>query len=111
MKDTGKRFGILVCCLLMVSPFCAPAQAAMSGRQLYISMAGSNANPGTKTRPFRTLQYAADMAKPGDTIDVRGGTYCQRLAVTHSGSATDGYITIRSAPGETAILDGGCLFP
>ena len=74
-------------------------------------MMGSDSNPGTMAKPFRTLQHASDVAKPGDIVDVRGGTYCQRLAITSSGSATAGYITFRSEPGETAILDGGCLSP
>lgn len=111
VKRTHRRLGILVCSLLVASPFCVWAQAGTGGSHLYVSMTGSNANPGTEAKPFRTLQHAADVAKPGDTVDVRGGTYCQRLAVTTSGSATAGYITFESAPGEKAILDGGCLFP
>lgn len=97
----------------MAVSICAPAKsaAAASGRQIYVSMTGSNSNPGTKEKPFSTLQHAADVAGPGDTVEVRGGTYCQRLAITTSGSAAGGAITFRSAPGETATLDGGCLFP
>jgi Right handed beta helix region len=78
---------------------------------LYVSTHGNDSNPGTKEKPFQTVQHAADVAKPGDTIDVRGGKYCERLAVTSSGNATQGYITFRSEPGETAILDGSCLTP
>ena len=113
MKKGREKVGILFVSLLMVSSFCASAKSTMaaSGKHLYVSMMGSNSNPGTKEKPFSTLQHAADVAKPGDTVDVRGGTYCQRLAVTSSGSATGGSITFRSDPGETAILDGGCLFP
>ena len=51
------------------------------------------------------------LAKPGDTINIRGGKYCERVAVTSSGNATQGYITFRSEPGETAVLDGSCLTP
>lgn len=74
-------------------------------------MTGSDANPGTESKPFRTLQHAADIVRAGDIVDVRGGTYCQRLAITSSGNAAKGYITFRSEPGETAVLDGGCLLP
>lgn len=97
----------------MVGSFCPRANAIPTsrGRRLYVAMTGSNANSGTKEKPWRTLQHAADAAKAGDTVEVRGGTYCQRLAVRTSGNATAGYITFRSAPGEKAILDGGCLFP
>jgi len=112
LKNIQKQLGILFFSLLMVSPCCASAKSttATSSKHLYVSMMGSNSNPGTREKPFSTLQHAADVAKPGDTVEVRGGTYCQRLAVTSSGSAAAGSITFRSAPGETAILDGGCLF-
>lgn len=97
----------------MVIPLRASAKPTSGGthESLYVSMTGSDASPGSIGRPFQTLQHAADVAKPGDVIDVRGGTYCQRLAVTSSGDAMAGYITFRSEPGETAILDGGCLAP
>lgn len=78
---------------------------------LYVSVNGNDSNPGTIEKPYLTLQHAADEAKPGDTINVRGGKYCQRLAVTFSGNATAGYITFRSQPGEAAILDGSCFAP
>lgn len=42
---------------------------------LYVSTAGSDANPGTTDAPWRTLQFAVDKIAPGDTILVRSGTY------------------------------------
>lgn len=36
---------------------------------------GSDSNPGTITRPFRTLNAAFNAASAGDTIYIRGGTY------------------------------------
>jgi len=91
---------------VLAAQICA---AAPSGSSFYVSMGGSDFNAGTRAEPFKTVQHAADVAKPGDIINVRGGTYCQRLAITRSGNAKAGYITFRSAPGETAILDGGCF--
>lgn len=113
LKNIRKQFGILFVSLLLAGSICASAKsaAAPGGTRLYVSMMGSDSNPGTKEKPFATLQHAADAAKPGDTVDVRGGTYCQRLAITSSGSAAGGAITFRSEPGESAILDGGCFFP
>jgi hypothetical protein len=84
---------------------------AAHASSLYVSTHGSDSNPGTKEKPFLTVQHAADVAKPGDTINIRGGKYCERLAVTSSGNAAQGYITFRSEPGETAVLDGSCLTP
>ncbi|MFZ0661061.1 MAG: right-handed parallel beta-helix repeat-containing protein [Acidobacteriaceae bacterium] len=107
MKLAG---GVLVLFLLSVVPACRGA-VRNSSTVLYVSTSGSNASPGTEQRPFRTLQHAADVATPGTTVDVRAGTYCQRLAVHVSGNAAQGYITFRSAPGEKAVLDGSCLTP
>src|SRR5580658_9218114 len=85
--------------------------AAGAHSDLYVSTNGDDSNPGTIEKPLRTIQYAADIAKPGDTVNLRAGSYCQRLAVKVSGNAEQGFITFRSQPGEHAILDGGCLTP
>ncbi len=82
-----------------------------SASSIFVSTNGKDSNPGTREKPFRTLQYAADQAKPGQFINVQGGTYCERLSVNRSGDKSDGYITFRSQPGESAILDGSCLTP
>src|SRR5260370_3962258 len=95
---------------LFFIPFSA-CFAKKAGSDFYVSTSGDDANPGTIERPFRTIQRAADTAKPGSTVYVRGGTYCQRLTVKVSGDAQQGFITFRSQPGEQAVLDGGCLTP
>ncbi len=82
-----------------------------SDLHLYVATNGEDSNPGTMEKPLRTIQHAADMAKPGDTVYVRGGSYCQQLAVKVSGNAEQGFITFQSRPGEHAVLDGGCLTP
>ena len=42
----------------------------------YVSAsAGSNANDGSLDAPFATIQTAAALARPGDTVFVRAGTY------------------------------------
>ena len=48
----------------------------------------------------------AKQLKPGDTLVLHGGTYYEHLAPTKSGTE-QAPITIRSYPGELAILDGG----
>ena len=80
-----------------------------SSSTFYVSNTGDDSNPGTREAPWRTIQHAADTALPGNTILVRGGLYAERLNVSVSGDADRGYITLRSHPGETAILDGGNL--
>jgi len=78
---------------------------------LYVATTGKDSNPGTIKSPLRTIQHAADIAKPGGTVYVRAGSYCQQLAVKVSGNAQQGFITFQSQPGEHVVLDGGCLTP
>ena len=42
----------------------------------------------------------------GDTVYVMGGVYNEVVTFANSGSATAGYITFESYPGQTAIVDG-----
>ncbi len=108
MDHICRKLALLVFSMFVASAVCAASNAASS---FYVSASGSDSNPGTIQKPFLTLHHAANQAKPGDTIDVRGGKYCERLSVTSSGDAVHGYITFRSQPGETAVLDGSCLIP
>ncbi|MEJ9133124.1 DUF5123 domain-containing protein, partial [Bacillus thuringiensis] len=48
-----------------------------SGTDYYVSPAGSDLNPGTLNQPFATIQKAANVAKEGSTIYIRGGVYNQ----------------------------------
>src|SRR5579864_2285041 len=77
----------------------------------YVSITGNDSNPGTQAAPWRTVQHAADTARAGSTVNVRGGVYEELVSIKASGNATDGYITFRSYPGETAILDAEHFTP
>ncbi|MBI2194486.1 MAG: hypothetical protein HYU36_21115 [Planctomycetes bacterium] len=67
---------------------------------------GDDRSEGSETHPWRTLQHAVVQLHPGDTLYLRGGTYTEHVTVTASG-APDKPMTIRSYPGELAIIDGG----
>jgi len=56
--------------------------------------------------PWRTIQHGADAATAGSTVNVRAGTYQERVTINVSGNESDGYVTFRSYPGETAVLEG-----
>jgi len=73
----------------------------------FVSPTGNDANPGTFVRPFQTIQNALKVANlPGDTIEVRAGTYHEKISFPHSGSASGGFITLEAFPGEHPVLDG-----
>jgi hypothetical protein len=67
---------------------------------------GDDEHEGTEAAPLRSVQIAITQALPGETIVLRGGVYFERVTVASRGSA-DKPITLRSWPGETAIIDGG----
>src|SRR6266545_4765799 len=67
---------------------------------------GNDKQNGAQTTPWKTVSHAVKQLKPGDTLYLRGGTYYESVTVAVSGTA-EKPITIRSFPGELAILDGG----
>jgi len=90
---------------------CASAAFGQTNATFYVSTTGNDSNPGTQAAPWRTIQHAADTVRAGSTVNVRGGVYEELVSIKTSGNATDGYITFRSYPGETAVLDAQHLTP
>jgi len=82
---------------------------APTGTTYYVATDGNNSNNGSITSPWLTVQHAADAARAGDTVLVRGGVYNEHVHFHISGNTADGPITFASYPGETAILDGAGL--
>src|SRR6185295_5191758 len=77
----------------------------------YVATTGNDSNPGTQSAPWRTVQHAADTARAGSTVNVRGGIYEELVSINTSGNASDGFITLRRFPGETAVLDATHFTP
>ena len=65
---------------------------------------GSDANPGTGSAPWRTLQHAAASVPAGGTVLIRNGTY-GGFRMTRSGSEA-APITFASYPGERPVISG-----
>jgi parallel beta-helix repeat protein len=74
------------------------------------SVIGSDNNAGTSaTAPLASLQAAADVVHPGDTVEVMNGTYTSSsgadvLDITTSGTAA-APIVFEAAPGATPVID------
>jgi Right handed beta helix region/Protein of unknown function (DUF1565) len=77
-----------------------------TGNTYYVATNGSDSNPGTLSKPWRTIQHAANTVSAGDTVYVRGGVYNEFVTMKTSGSESAGFITFSSYPGELATLDG-----
>lgn len=65
----------------------------------------SDLNPGTETEPWLTIQHAADVAQPGDTILVHPGSY-GRVRIEHGG-AWGQFITFKGV----TVPDQGLVDP
>jgi len=65
----------------------------------------ANDNPGTEGKPFKTIQRAADVAGPGDTVFVMAGRYDERVRIKTSG-AQGRPITFRAMPRRSVVVGG-----
>lgn len=72
----------------------------------YVTTAGSDSNPGTREKPFATINKFMSVAQPGDTVFVCGGTYDMGETYLTKSGAPGRPITIRNCPGEVPRLDG-----
>ncbi|PFS74346.1 DUF5123 domain-containing protein [Bacillus cereus] len=97
--------------LIFTLPVSAFAQSNINTNSVtnyYVSPTGNDLNPGTLDQPFATIQKAANVAKEGSTIYIRGGIYNQKVRVTHSG-ISGASITFQNYQDEKVILDGSTV--
>jgi hypothetical protein len=74
--------------------------------EYHVSEKGSDQNPGSAQRPFRTISAAAQVAEPGDVITVHAGTYRERINPPRGGLSDEKRITYQAAPGERVEIRG-----
>ena len=88
------------------SPPPPPPPPPPTGAAFYVSTSGSSSGSGSASNPFSSVQQAITAAEHSSTktIYLQGGTYSLGSTI-NLGSADTG-ITIASAPGAKAILDG-----
>jgi hypothetical protein len=71
-----------------LAPTAAPTSAppsAPSGNAFYVSTSGSDSNPGSYQKPWRTINKAAQSLSSGQTAIVLAGTYPERINLSRSG--------------------------
>jgi len=101
-----KRWLIIFLVLVGCEPF------DLGAATYYVSTTGNNANAGTITSPFATINRAwtAVANNSDDIIYVRGGTYTYAMLGTTTLSGKDGIgvgqrISVFNYPGEIPIID------
>jgi hypothetical protein len=65
----------LMSCASVAVLFAAAGSAMAATAHIYVSPTGSDSNPGTQTKPVKTITRADALAGPGSTIHVAAGTY------------------------------------
>jgi hypothetical protein len=82
-------------------------QPPPAGNALYVAPTGNDSAAGTLAQPLQSIQRAVDLAQPGYTIYLRGGTYAPstNIQILKNGTASQP-ITLRNYNNERAILDG-----
>jgi len=76
-----------------------------SDADLVVAPWGKDTNPGTEASPLRTLTRASRIARPGQTVLIRGGVYRRNQRIEVSGLPGQP-ITFAAWPGEKPIFDG-----
>jgi hypothetical protein len=93
-----------------IGSLAAPCQRPGTALSLryYVDPKGQDSSPGTRAAPFKTIQRAADKARPGDTVVVRRGRYtgADRIVSISRGGTPRKWVTFLSEPTGQAVLDG-----
>ena len=90
---------IFVCALVL-------AATAIHAAEFHVAINGNDNNGGTKEMPLRTIQYAADLAQPGDVITVHEGVYRERINPPRGGTSDKKRIVYQAAPDKKVEIKG-----
>src|SRR5438477_1644261 len=94
----------------LITSFLYASLIAAWGSTYYVSPTGDDINgTGTSTSPFQTIQRAADLVNPGDTVIVKDGVYTTSnwgLVVLTRGGNSSAWVSFKSENKGGAVLDG-----
>src|SRR5579859_4840169 len=62
--------------------------------------------PGTRTRPFRTINKAAALLQPGERVVIASGTYRECVRPARGGTSPSQMISYEAAPGAKVVIKG-----
>lgn len=105
------RLPMLVAGVVALAAWSVPQAVAQgdgaTATVIVVATDGDDGGAGTVADPLATIQAAVDLAAPGDTIEVRGGTYAltDNITITTSGEAGKP-ITLTGYQGERVVIDG-----
>jgi alpha-N-arabinofuranosidase len=78
----------------------------ISAREIHVSKTGSDSASGRLTGPYLTINKAASVAMPGDTVTIHAGTYREWVKPVRGGTDENRRITYRAAPDQKVFIKG-----
>ena len=77
-----------------------------SGADYFVSVQGSDENPGTIGSPFLTIQKAADIVEGGDVINIMEGSYREQITLDGVSGSDGAPILFKSFDNDRVVIDG-----
>ena len=78
---------------------------AQAQTNYYVATNGDDANIGSEASPWLTIQYGVNQLNPGDILNIKAGTYFEKIDIDVSGTSTQ-KITIKNFQGDEVIISG-----
>jgi hypothetical protein len=107
---TGCTSATTTACTVTMTGNETATAAYAAPKTYYVSGTGNDSNDGlSQQTAFLTIQHAADLTEPGDTVYVMNGTYtnscadCDVVDVNNAGTAS-AWITYEAYPGQTPVI-------
>ncbi len=97
-----KRLSLVLAAFLGVLLGCGDGLA----REIHVSTGGSDSAAGSAGQPYLTINKAAGVAQPGDTVIVHGGTYREWVKPIRGGTDESRRIIYQAAGGEEVFIKG-----
>jgi hypothetical protein len=103
-RDPRPSWGVLALLTLAACP--REVSRSPMAQVYFVSPRGDDDDPGTRERPWATLQHAAAVLGPGDRVEIRRGTYRidTPIAPRRSGTA-EAWIEYVAHEGERVVID------
>lgn len=73
---------------------------------IHVAKNGTDTNPGTEEAPLLTINHAAQIAVPGDTVVVHEGEYREWVKPVRGGLSDARRITYQAAENENVVIKG-----
>ena len=80
--------------------------SVITAKEYHVSVTGSDNNDGSATNQFKTINFAAQQAQPGDVITVHAGTYREWINPARGGESDAKRIVYQAAQGEKVFIKG-----